>query len=36
MEIPMDFPLVDEHQGVYQISCYISQELDLPVTLIVM
>ena len=34
-DIPMDVPLVDEHQWVYQIPCYIVQESDLNVTLIV-
>jgi hypothetical protein len=33
MDIPMDVPLVGEH---YEIPCYIVQESDLPVTLIVM
>ena len=35
MDIPMDVPLVDEHQWVYKIPFYIVQESDLPVTLIV-
>jgi hypothetical protein len=36
MDIPMDVPLVAEQKWVYVIPCYIFQELDLPVTLIVM